>query len=220
MPEPGALGPLLAPAAWDAMAAPLGRIPLAAKTDAPRRPITTLTIADLRRFLECPLQGSVRVLLPMRDDDDADDEAEAALRERENLGDVRVQTLPLLRDVFARAIDAGATDDGPLADRYDEMIAGLRLAGTLPSGLFGAVLRRRHLMTLRSWRDGLREALDGRLPTGLASIWYGAAPEHRRDIQISPAIPLSVPLPDGPRAHLARRPERAVDDSSMATPSR
>ena len=54
----------------------------------------------------------MRVLLPMRDDDDADDEAEAALRERENLGDVRVQTLPLLRDVFARAIDAGATDDG------------------------------------------------------------------------------------------------------------
>ena len=200
LPDAGALGALLAPAARDAVAAPLGRIPLAAKADAPRRPITTLTIADLRRFLECPLQGSVRVLLPMRDDDDADDEAEAALRERENLGDVRIQTLPLLRDVFARAIDAGATDDGPLADRYDEMIAGLRLDGTLPSGLFGKVVRQRHLVALQSWREGLREALDARLPTGLASIWYGAAPEHRRDIQISPAIPLSVPMPDGPRA--------------------
>ena len=33
-------------------------------------------------------------------------------------------------------------------DRYDEMIAGLRLAGTLPSGLFGTVLRPQHLMTL------------------------------------------------------------------------
>jgi exodeoxyribonuclease V gamma subunit len=197
LPEPGALGGLLAPAAWEAMAAPLGRVPLGRMPDGPRRAITTLTLAHLRRFLECPLQGSVRVLLPMRDDDDADDEAEAALRERENLGDVRVQTVPLLRDVFARAIDAGATDDGGLADRYDEMIAGLRLDGTLPSGLFGAVVRERHLVALQSWREGLREALGGRLPAGLAPIWYGAAPEHRRDIQISPAISLSVPLADG-----------------------
>jgi hypothetical protein len=139
----------------------------------------------------------VRVLLPMRDDDDADDEAEAALRERENLGDVRVHTLPLLRDVFARAIDAGATDDGPLADRYDEMIAGLRLAGTLPSGLFGAVVRTQHLTFLRSWREGLRTALDGRLPSGLAPNWYGAAPEHRSDIKIVQAIALAVPQPEG-----------------------
>jgi hypothetical protein len=135
----------------------------------------------------------------MRDDDDADDEAEAALRERENLGDVRVQTLPVLREVFGRAIDAGATDDAALAERYDEAVARLRLDGTLPSGLFGHVVRTQHVALLKSWRDGLRKALEGRLPTGLASNWYGAAPEHRPDIKIVPAIPLTVPLPDGPR---------------------
>jgi exodeoxyribonuclease V gamma subunit len=94
LPEASALRASLPVAAWTAIAPPLGQLGLGAKTDAPRRPVTTLTLADLRRFLECPLQGSVRVLLPMRDDDDAEDEAEAALRDRESLGDARVQTLP------------------------------------------------------------------------------------------------------------------------------
>ena len=139
----------------------------------------------------------MRVLLPMRDDDDAEDEAEAALRDRESLGDARVQTLPVLRDLFARAIDAGATDDAALAERYDAAIAGLRLDGTLPSGVFGRVMRARHVGLLRSWREGLREACAGALPTGLTRIWYGAAPEHRRDVKVDPPIPLSVPLPEG-----------------------
>jgi len=200
LPEAGALATALAPDAWEAIAPPLGRIALAARAEAPRRAITTLTLADLRRFLECPLQGSVRVLLPMRDEDDADDDAEAALRERENLSDARMQTLPLLRELFGRALDAGATDDDALGERYDAAIARLRLDGTLPSGLFGSVMRERHLVTLQSWREGLRQALDGRLPTGLAPLWYGAAPEHRPDIQISPPVTLAVPLAEGPRA--------------------
>src|SRR6185436_2670445 len=179
--------------------APLGRLPLSKTTEASRRAVTTLTLAQLRRFLECPLQASVRVLLPMRDDDDADDDAEAAMRERENLGDVRVQTLPLLRELLGRALDVGATDDVALAARYDDSVARLRLDGTLPSGLFGTVVRDQHLMFLRSWREGLREALGGRLPTGLAPIWYGDAPEHRRDIKPAPSIPLAVPLADGVR---------------------
>jgi len=199
LPDAGALRAALPAAAWTAIAPPLGQLGLAAKVDAPRRPVTTLTLADLRRFLECPLQGSVRVLLPMRDDDDAEDEAEAALRDRESLGDARVQTLPLLRDLFARAIDAGASDDAALAERYDAAIAGLRLDGTLPSGVFGRVMRARHVGLLRSWRDGLRQACAGSLPTALTRIWYGAAPEHRRDVKIDPVIPLSVPLPDGAR---------------------
>jgi len=199
LPGTDALGASLAPEAWTALAAPLGRLPLSKTTEASRRAVTTLTLAQLRRFLECPLQASVRVLLPMRDDDDADDDAEAAMRERENLGDVRVQTLPLLRELLGRALDVGATDDVALAARYDDSVARLRLDGTLPSGLFGTVVRDQHLMFLRSWREGLREALGGRLPTGLAPIWYGDAPEHRRDIKPAPSIPLAVPLADGVR---------------------
>jgi exodeoxyribonuclease V gamma subunit len=198
LPDTGTLAPALAPEAWQAIRAPLGHLAPALRSDGRRRPITALTLTSLRRFLECPLQGSVRVLLPMSDEDEADDEAEAALRERENLGDARMQTLPLLRELFARAIDAGASDDVALAERYDAAIARLRLAGTLPPGLFGAVLRERHLVTLQSWREGLRGELDRRLPTGLAPIWYGAAPEHRPDIQVAPVVTLGVERPDGP----------------------
>ena len=190
LPEASALRAALPAAAWAAIAPPLGQLGLGAKTDAPRRPVTTLTLADLRRFLECPLQGSVRVLLPMRDDDDAEDEAEAALRDRESLGDARVQTLPLLRDLFARAIDAGASDDAALAERYDAAIAGLRLDGTLPSGVFGR--RRCAPITSRCCARGAKGSArrwTGRLPTGLAPIWYGAAPEHRRDVEIDARHP-------------------------------
>jgi exodeoxyribonuclease V gamma subunit len=199
LPDAGALGGLLAPDAWMALATPLARLPLGAKADAPRRAVDTLTLTDLRRFLECPLQGSVRVLLPMRGDDEAEEEADAALRDRENLGDARPQTLPLLRELFGRALDAGATDDAALAERYDAALARLRLDGTLPSGVFGTVVRARHLGVLASWREGLRSACGGSLPRGLAPIWYGAAPEHRRDLAIRPALTLDVPLPDGPR---------------------
>jgi exodeoxyribonuclease V gamma subunit len=199
LPDSGTLRAAMPAPTWTAIGAPLGHVALAARAEASRRAVDTLTLADLRRFLECPLQGSVRVLLPMRGEDDADDEAEAALRERENLGDTRVQTVPLLRELFGRALDAGATDDVALAERYDAATAGLRLDGTLPAGIFGAALRFHHLTVLRSWREGLRAVLDGELPTGLAPIWYGAAPEHRRDVQIAPAIRLEVALPDGPR---------------------
>jgi exodeoxyribonuclease V gamma subunit len=219
LPEPGALRAAMPAATWAAIAPPLGAVALAARSEASRRAVDTLTLADLRRFLECPLQGSVRVLLPMRGEDDAEDEAEAALRERENLGDTRVQTVPLLRELFGRALDAGATADDALTERYDAMTAVLRLDGTLPAGVFGAVLRVHHLTLLRSWRDGLLAAFGGVLPTGLAPIWYGAAPEHRRDIQLAPALRLDVALPDGPRAialHGQSEPLALVDGRRVA----
>ena len=105
LPEASALRAALPAAAWAAIARAARRSWAWARSrGAPPRRSRTLTLADLRRFLECPLQGSVRVLLPMRDDDDAEDEAEAALRERENLGDARVADAPVLRDaVRARA---------------------------------------------------------------------------------------------------------------------
>ena len=189
-------------------------VALAARAETSRRAVDTLTLADLRRFLECPLQGSVRVLLPMRGEDDAEDEAEAALRERENLGDLRVQTVPLLRDLFARALDAGATDDAALAERYDAATAGLRLDGTLPSGVFGAVLRVHHLTLLRSWREGLREALKGELPTGLAPIWYGRgarAPARHPDRARDPAGGAAARRTAGDGAARAERAAGALD---------
>ena len=200
LPDIARLRAVLAPDAWASLAGQLGVLGLSPATATTRRAPQTLTLTDLRRFLECPLQGSVRVLLPMQDESEADDDAEAAMRERENLDDVRRETLPMLRDVLGRALAAGVADDAALARAYDEAAIVMRLDATLPAGLFGAAIRARHLDLLRCWREGLRAALTGALPDALAPIWLGAAPEHRRDVALHAAVPLSVPLADGPAA--------------------
>ena len=91
------------------------------------------------------------VLLPMRDEGDADDDAEAALRERENLDDARVETLPVLREVFARAIAAGGARRRRAGGRVRrKRPPACGWTRTLPAGLFGAAIRARHLGLLRS----------------------------------------------------------------------
>jgi exodeoxyribonuclease V gamma subunit len=190
----------LAPETWAALAPRLGWLAPDAASDPGRtRPTArrSLTLADLRRFLECPLQGSVRVLLPLRGEDEAAEDAETALREHENLEDVRAETTPLLREVLARALTAGG-DDAALAGAYEASAAVKQLDGTLPSGLFGKALRLRHLTLLRCWRDGLAQALGGALPECLEPLWLGGAPEHRRDVTLEPAIRLQLPLAEGP----------------------
>ena len=184
----------------------------------PAARVTTLTLADLRRFLECPLQGSVRVLLPMRDDDDADDEAEAALRERENLGDARVQTLPLLRDLFGRALDAGRhrrrraggalrrRDRGPAARRH-AALRPVRRGRCAP--ITSRCCARGARGCARRWRASCRP---GSRRSGTAPRPSTGATSRSR-----PAIPLSVPLPDGPRDGGAARPDRAAGAASAAS---
>jgi hypothetical protein len=165
-----------------------------------------LTLADLRRFLECPLQASARVLLPLGDDDDAADDAEAALREHERLDESRLRTIPFLREVLL-----GAPAEQPLADAYDRAAALAVLDGTLPSGLFGLALRERHLVLLTCWRDGLSQATDG--ATSPPSIlWLGAAPEHRTDLAPLPA--LDLPLPGGATIAVGGRTEPCGETAS------
>jgi exodeoxyribonuclease V gamma subunit len=192
LPALAALRTALAPEAWAAVAGRLDWVgPPAKETLAARG---ALTLADLRRFLECPLQASARVLLPF-DDDDAADDANAALRENERLDESRLQTIPLLREVMVQALGQTAglplTDDRALADAYDRAAAIKVLDGTLPSGLFGRAMRERHMMMLSCWREGLREATDGAVTTPHA-LWLGAAPEYRRDVLLHPALDVPV----------------------------
>ena len=184
----------LGPDAWASVAADLDWVappPAVAATRARRG----LTLFDLRRFLECPLQASARVLLPVGDDTDAMTEAESAIREHEPLDEAIAETVPFLREVIAPLIAAPAgDDDARLGEAYDRAADIKRLEGTLPDGVFGKAIRERHLLLLRFWLDGVRMATKG-LATSPGRIWLGAAPEHRRGLTIRP--PLSVPVDGG-----------------------
>ncbi len=178
-----------------------------------------LTLTDLRRFLECPLQASARVLLPVADEGDALAEAEAALREHEPLDEVRAETVPFLRDVVMGALGGAVavTDAGDraLAAAYDRAAEARRLEGVLPDGLFGRAMRERHLVLLGCWRDGILRATGGLLSPP-APLWLGVAPEHRRDVVLR--APLAVPLADGSLVTITGRTAlcgRAADESRV-----
>jgi exodeoxyribonuclease V gamma subunit len=178
-----------------------------------------LTLTDLRRFLECPLQASARVLLPVADEGDALAEAEAALREHEPLDEVRAETVPFLRDVVAGALagaDAAANGgDQALAAAYDRAAEVRRLEGVLPDGLFARAMRERHLGLLGCWQDGILRATGGLLSPP-APLWLGAGPEHRRDVVRRP--PIAVPLGEGSLLPITGRTAllaRAADESRV-----
>jgi hypothetical protein len=208
LPPLGELRGALPPEVWGAIAGELDGVappvlPVAARAQ------RGLTLGDLRRFLECPLQASARALLPLGDDDDAALEAEAAVREHEPLDEARARTVPFLRDLLAPLL-AGSTvaDEAALAAAYDRAAETRRLEGALPDGLFGRALRDRHLALLGCWRTGVREKV-GALGAAPAPVWLGAAPEHRLEATIVPAVPLT--LADGTTIRLGGRTDLRAD---------
>ncbi len=195
LPLLGELRAALAPGVWARLAGDLGwqAAPEVGPTARLRR---ALTLTDLRRFLECPLQASARVLLPIRDGGEADLDAEASLREHEPLDESRVETVPFLRELAAELLDG--QDDGGSADSlqqvqavYDRAAELQRLQGMLADGLFGRAARDRHLRLLLCWRAGVRLAL-GPLPAAPRFLWLGGAPEHLRAPALQPAIGLPI----------------------------
>jgi exodeoxyribonuclease V gamma subunit len=205
LPAFGELRAMLGPGVWDALAPRLGWLPGGAPPPATERTSRAVTLADLRRFLECPLQGSVESLLGL-DADEADGDAEAALREYEALDEARVETVPMLREAFVRAIAAGGSDGAALAAAYDALAERRRVAGRLPAGLFGAATRTRHLELLGIWRRGLDEA-GWPLPLALAPLWLGQAPEHQRDARRLPPLILAPAAAGAPAIQLFGRTE-------------
>jgi exodeoxyribonuclease V gamma subunit len=205
---------------WPAIADALGWAGPApgAPTAMPRAP----TLADLRRFLECPLQGSARVWLPLGDDDEASDEGEATLRDQERLDEVRGKTMPFLRDVLAHAVADAAGTGWPSAaalyDAYDRAALLRDLDGTLPGGVFGQALRTRHLELLGCWRDGLASATEGSeagIPNELAPLWLASAPEHLRDPRLVP--PIVVALANGQDVPIGGRTDLIADAIGSGT---
>ncbi len=113
-----------------------------------------LHLTDLRRFLECPLQGSARVFLGLRD---LPDETEAREVADEPFDVPRYLERSLLGDVFAAAWSMpDSPDTATLSACYDAEIARQRTGRILPSGLFREHTRRQHLRILDQWAVSLR----------------------------------------------------------------
>ena len=88
-----------------------------------------LTLGALRRFLECPLQGSARYALRMLDDDDEDGEDS----ENEPIVQPFLDRLLLCRD----ALWLGRGDDLLAKREYEQALRHYQLRGSAPVGPFG-----------------------------------------------------------------------------------
>ena len=105
----------------------------------------TVSLSALRQFLECPLQGSARFVLRLREDD-----GDLLAREDEVFRASALDRAHLLRAAFRRGGDRAA---------YDEAAHRFELKGTRPTGAFGDAERKLHLEILESSRTTLSEVL-------------------------------------------------------------
>jgi exodeoxyribonuclease V gamma subunit len=163
-----------------------------AKTSAERGRRLAISLSDVRKFLECPLQGWARVMLRLNEDDDEDE----SQRLDEHFVTGKLREIGLLRAVFLDAVQANCEGSSPDAFKpfYDRRAAILARQGLSPVGLFGEVEERRHLDCLAGWFQFARQG--SLLRHGPFGVYrFGRAAEAERVERVGPAIILEVKLP-------------------------
>jgi exodeoxyribonuclease V gamma subunit len=134
-----------------------------------------ISVAALRKFLECPLQGWARLMLGMRDDEDEDD---VLAQEDEVFSSSALESTMLLREVFLASLPVGAGEVGSLLEARAEA---LELRGLLPTAVFKRAERQRHVAVLGSWWEGLRALArppPRNEPFRARVVRFGRADEH------------------------------------------
>jgi len=185
---------LLAHPAQAALRAQLGVVdpPAAPPPSAVTRP---LTIANLRGFLEYPIQAWAQAVLGL--DELPDDEAAEHSDEPFHLS--RAERAVMLREVFAAQLrDPGA----PVDRRYDAAVKERQLRGQFPVGVFAAAARKLDLEVLHRWRTGLGVIS----AEGATRIGFGRASSP--GAELLPA--LSLDLPGGRTVRLVGQTELLV----------
>lgn len=176
------------------LAAPLGKIPVEAgmRSEAPEAETIEVTLAQLRNFLACPLQGWARFVLGMREVEI--DAPAAAAAEDERFEAARFEETVLLRE----ALPAVASGAQTAEEAYEHHRRLAEAAGRLPTGFFGRVTLGRHVAALERWHENLAVLLEVE-PGGLTRLHFGHAPEHEREARIVPPLEFDVPqlTPDG-----------------------
>ena len=139
----------------------------------------SLTIANLRSFIEYPIQAWATAVLGL---DELPDDA-AIERSDEPFHLERPDRARLLREVFASQLrDSGA----PLAAAYDAAVAEAQLHGQFPVGVFAEAARTLDLAVLEAWRAGV-----GLITAGSAKRFgFGRASSPGADLR--PALSLDL----------------------------
>ena len=149
-----------------------------------------LPLTAVRRFLECPLQGSARAVLGLWKEDDEDDWLS---RVEEPLDASFLLRAVLLREAFWTA----PTDRVGSKLAYEAAFDRHQLRGELPVGFFGDRLAAAHGEILDVWCTHATRPDLAQLDAW-ASVRFGQAHEFENVEQILPPIVIDVQLPAGP----------------------
>jgi exodeoxyribonuclease V gamma subunit len=137
-----------------------------------------LSIANLRSFLESPIQAWAQAVLDLDElpDDAVIDHSDEPFHVEKPARAI------LLREVLAEHL----REPGDLAKRYDAVVADLELRGQFPVGVFGEAARIVDLRTLERWSTEL-----GVVPAGAATrIGFGRSMSEAAELR--PALELEL----------------------------
>jgi exodeoxyribonuclease V gamma subunit len=140
-----------------------------------------ISLAALRRYLECPLQGAARYALGLNDEDDHAEES----AEDEPLQRSALDRVMLLREIFERI---SGSDDSALDNAWRAGFEIAEMHGRAPAGVFKDAARTADRAALEQWHEQARQAGAGD-PKRFAQVRMGADDEFARaDETLDPLI--------------------------------
>ncbi|MCG8422711.1 MAG: exodeoxyribonuclease V subunit gamma [Proteobacteria bacterium] len=162
-----------------------------ASGDSATRQEVAISLAMVRRFLECPLQAWAAAVLRLRDSEMQD----LISRQDEAFATAVGPMVGLLREVFAAHLIAGERDIDALLHRYRKRAQHLELGGSAPTGLFSELEQECHIDILGRWHRHLHELTDGQ-PGSFRAYSFGRGRENADPGVLLPPIDLTIALPD------------------------
>ncbi|MFW6050069.1 MAG: exodeoxyribonuclease V subunit gamma [Myxococcota bacterium] len=142
-----------------------------------------LSLAAVRRFLECPLQGWARAVAGIAEDDEAGAEAE----EDEPFAPPARERAVALQRAFLGAV----RQKRPFSETYREEVARLEAEGRWPTGALAARWAEQDACVLDAWGRGL-----GRLAADPPVTWrFGPDVEHGDADRLLDPVVLEMPDP-------------------------
>jgi exodeoxyribonuclease V gamma subunit len=187
----------LSPAAFSEVAARLSLPTRLAAEPTEEASKLIVTLADLRHFLEDPLQGSARFRLRLRETLGDDQLAD---REDESFATNALERTTGLREAMIGAVLASESvpSTEAVAARYDGICLREELAGRGPAGLFREAERTLHADILHKWAEQLGGIAHGGRLRGQV-LHFGQAFEDEDAREILPAITIELGAAQLPR---------------------